>query len=103
MTSSTETKTKQISARLESKDYGEFRKRLKTDGLTQQEFIRAVIREYQAGRLKLRKELRVEYHPADELHLQLQAGDGYEAESVDDLMDQLEGRKKPRRIKRKKP
>ena len=38
--------------------------------------------------------------PADDLHLQLMKGEGYEADSVDDLMDQLEGRKKPRPIKK---
>jgi hypothetical protein len=36
----------------------------------------------------------------DELHAQLEKGDGYEADSVDDLMDQLEGRKKLKPIKK---
>jgi hypothetical protein len=37
---------------------------------------------------------------ADDLHLQLMKGEGYEADDVDDLMNQLDGRKKPKPIKK---
>jgi hypothetical protein len=41
----------------------------------------------------------MEFCPGDDLYLELLAGKGYEAESIDDLMDQLQGRKSLRKIK----
>jgi hypothetical protein len=93
-------KATQISARLNPVLHKAFRQRLGLEGLTQQEFLDAVIAEYVAGRLRLTKKVDIELHPSDELYFSLAAGGGYEADDVDDLMDQLEGRKKPRRIKR---
>ena len=36
---------------------------------------------------------------ADELHFELLKGEGYEADNIDDLMDQLDGKKKLKPIK----
>ncbi len=37
--------------------------------------------------------------PADELALRLPAGEGYEADGIEDLMDRIEGRKDPKPIR----
>jgi predicted DNA binding CopG/RHH family protein len=92
-------KARQISARLNPLLQEAFRKRLELEGITQQEFIDSVVVEYVAGRLKMKKSLDLELRPGDELYLELLAGNGYEADSIDDLMDQLQGHKPLRRIK----
>ena len=94
-------KARQISARLNPPLQEAFRKRLELEGITQQEFIDSVVVEFVAGRLKLRKSLDLELRAGDELYLELLAGNGYEADSINDLMDQLQGHKPLRRIKRR--
>jgi hypothetical protein len=91
--------TKQISARLEKSVHKNLKKRLAKDKISLQEFIDATVRLYIGDSLKFKKTLEVELNPADVLHLQLVSGEGYQAESVDDLVDQLEGKKKLKPIK----
>ncbi|MFH1514118.1 MAG: hypothetical protein ABIG42_01525 [bacterium] len=85
-------KTKQITARLKTSTHKALKVQLDKDELSQQEFIDTIVKLYIAGKLKLARSLNVNFSPTDELHIQLLAGDGYRADSVEDLMDQLEGR-----------
>jgi hypothetical protein len=92
--------TTQISARLDKSTYKELKKRLAEDKISLQEFVNATVRSYVDDKFKMKKIVELEINPADDLHLQLMKGEGYEADSVDDLMNQLDGRKKPKPIKK---
>lgn len=99
MSTKTENGTRQISARLKDNVYRAFKKKLERDGLTLQDFMRTVVHGYIKDMLSLRKEFHMEVSPADALHLELQHGKGYEADSIEDLFDQLENKKKSRPIR----
>jgi len=94
------TETRQVSARLKSRTHDRLKKRLKEDDISMQEFFESTVQAYIDKKMQIRKHVHVIMHPSDELHLQLESGDGYEADDVGDLMDQLEGRKKFKRIKK---
>jgi hypothetical protein len=94
------TATTQISARLEKSTYKELKKRLAEDKISLQEFVNATVHSYIDDKFKMKKIVELEINPADDLHLKLLKGEGYEANGVDDLMDQLKGRKKPKPIKK---
>jgi hypothetical protein len=90
---------KQISARLNPTVHRALQRRLAKDRLSQQDFISTVVELYVTDQLKLIKSIHLDLSQSDELHLQLKTGEGYGADSIEDLMDQLEGRTAPKPIK----
>ncbi|HEX9745112.1 MAG TPA: hypothetical protein VGB30_06760 [bacterium] len=93
---------KQVSIRLDDNIQREFKKKLSTDNLSQQEFLNFIIQQYLADNISVSKSLDIRFHPSDLEYLKTIAGDGYEADSLEELRDMVEGRKPLRKIKRKK-